>query len=150
MYKPSDHLNSSTVTIFNSLPKVIMSSNTNSTFKKLLITNPLIPSVYHLCTISLLSFPFFLFSSAHNEKHFFIRMIMMPIPVLKEKYKTVLLTICELQFSDWVQQNRGKATVFNNKFLEIKSWTMNLKVANNNTLLLTLHLLCLLDEALDN
>ena len=87
MYKPSDHLNSSTVTIFNSLPKVIRSSNTKSTFKKRLITNPLIPSVYHLCTITLLSFPFFLFSSAHNEKHFFRRMIMMPIK-LQKKFKT--------------------------------------------------------------
>mgnify|MGYP001804439080 CR=1 FL=1 len=28
-------------------------------------------SVYHLCTISLLSFPFLSFSLAHNEKHFF-------------------------------------------------------------------------------
>ena len=30
-----------------------------------------------------------------------------------------------------------------NKCLEIKSWTMNLKVANNNAILLTLHLVCL-------
>ena len=37
MYNPSDHLNSSIVTIFNSLPKAIRSSNTTSTFKKRLI-----------------------------------------------------------------------------------------------------------------
>ena len=34
MYKPSDHLDSSIVTVFNSLPKYIRSSNTASTFKK--------------------------------------------------------------------------------------------------------------------
>ena len=34
MYKLSDHLNSSIVTVFNSTPKYIRSSNTASTFKK--------------------------------------------------------------------------------------------------------------------
>ena len=44
--------------------------------------SPLLPS---LCTISLLSFPFFSCFLAHNEKQFFRGMIMMPIEVLKKR-----------------------------------------------------------------
>ena len=94
MYKPSDHLNSSIVTIFNSLPKVIRSSNTTSTFKKLLTYHiflhwflAYITCVQFLWCLFLFLVCFFILFSLAHEEHFFRRMIMMPIQVLKKHKK---------------------------------------------------------------
>ena len=73
MYNPSDHQIHPLSTGFNSLLKVIRSSNTVWTFKKQLImyfSTPLIPSSNHSCV----QFPCYLFLLffllAHNTKHY--------------------------------------------------------------------------------
>ena len=74
MYNPSDHQIHPLSTVFNSLLKVIRSSNTVWNFKKQLIiylSTPLIPSLNHLCV----QFPcyfllVFFFLSAHNTRHY--------------------------------------------------------------------------------
>ena len=92
--KPSDHLNSSIVTIINFLPKVIRSSNTTSTFKKLLTYHiflhwflAYITCVQFLWCLFLFLVCFFILFSLAHEEHFFRRMIMMPIQVLKKHKK---------------------------------------------------------------